>query len=84
VGFSWKSAGLVSRTSYTDALAWASTSGLSNQVYLLTASNALDSGVRGAVIDQRKTISKVRVHGNDRAITTAVRDRLATAMRSGK
>jgi putative cell wall-binding protein len=84
VGFTWKSAGLVSRTSFTDALAWASASGLSNRVYLLTASNALDSGVRGAVIEQRKTIGKVRVHGNDSAISDAVRSRLATAMRSGK
>lgn len=84
VGFSWKSAGLVSRTSYTDALAWASASGLSNQVYLLTASNWLDSGVRGPVIAQRTTIGKMRVYGNNRAITTAVRDRLAIALRSGK
>jgi hypothetical protein len=84
VGFTWKSAGLVSRTSYTDALAWASASGLSNQVYLLTASKALDSGVRGTVIVQRATIGKVRVYGNTRAITIGVRDRLATAMRSGK
>jgi putative cell wall-binding protein len=84
VGFAWKSAGLVSRTSYTDALAWASASGLSNQVYLLTASNALDRGVRDTVITQRKTIGKIRVYGNNGAISTGVRDRLATAMRSGK
>lgn len=84
VGFDWKRAGLSSKTSFKDALAWGWASGMSGQVYMLTASNALDGTVRGAYIAHRSVVGKARVYGDSKEITSAVRKRLATALRSGK
>jgi putative cell wall-binding protein len=84
VGFDWKRAGLTSKTSFKDALVWGWASGMAGQVYMLTPSTSLDGTVRGAYIAHRKVVGKARVYGSSSEITSAVRKRLATALRSGK
>jgi putative cell wall-binding protein len=84
IGFKWKSAGVASPASCTDALAWAATDGRAGRVFVLTAAKTLDSTVRKTVIKHRSEIGKARVYGGSGAVSDAARKSLAKALRSGK
>jgi hypothetical protein len=83
-GFKWKSMGVASKTSCTDALAWAYANGRAGYVYLMTPTSRLDSSVRSVAIAHRADIGRARVYGGSGAISTAARKSLATALRTGK
>jgi hypothetical protein len=84
VGFSWKSLGITSPASCTDALAWALANGRAGRVYVLTPAKALDVTVRKLVVKHRSEIGKARIFGGSAAVSDAARKSLAKALRSGK
>ena len=84
VGFEWKSIGVASKTSCTDALAWAWANGSAGCLYVTTPTAKLDGAVRNTAIVHRTDIVKARVYGGAGAISNAARESLATALRTGK
>jgi len=84
VGFKWKSMGVASKSSCTDALAWAYANGLTGAVLVTTPTAKLDGSVRSAAISHRVDIGKARVYGGAGAVSQTARKSLATALRSGK
>ncbi len=84
LGLSFDALGLVSTSSYADALAWSSATGMTGSLVILTPQNKLGSVARAIAARYRSRIGRARIFGGESSVSQGACGRLATALRTGK